>query len=131
MFAGEALCAIVYVAMQVYRAKCRPAGYDNRYQRISIEDHDDSDDDDERDKHKLAINVTTADEKNAPAEVCNSEGVLCRACRLLLTDHVVSTQQDPWYAPFYFLLTCCFDVIGTTLGGIGLLVSGPNNLSDR
>jgi len=33
-----------------------------------------------------------------------------------------SPQQDPWYAPFYFLLTCCFDVIGTTLGGIGLLV---------
>jgi hypothetical protein len=95
MFAGEALCAIVYVAMQVYRAKCRPAGYDNRYQRISIEDHDDSDDDDERDKHKLAINVTTADEKNAPAEVCNSEGVLCRACRLLLTDHVVFHTAGP------------------------------------
>ncbi|ELR16647.1 uncharacterized protein ACA1_088940 [Acanthamoeba castellanii str. Neff] len=97
MFAGEALCAIVYVLMRVYQTKCRPAGYENRYQRISIEEKDEDDDDHKHNPSRLAINVTTADDEPAPA------------------------QQDPWYAPFYFLLTCCFDVIGTTLGGIGLL----------
>jgi hypothetical protein len=67
MFAGEALCAIVYVLMRVYQTQCRPAGYENRYQRISIEEQDE-DDDDKHNPSRLTINVTTADEP-APAQV--------------------------------------------------------------
>jgi hypothetical protein len=128
MFAGEALCMIFYAFYRAYR-RYRTYRDRRRYKKLVLNEAVNEADDDYVsgvDVDDEAVRESEASGKSINEDkmpLLAGEGSKAKEISHIQDPASLSSSSNktPWYTPFFFLITCSFDVIGTTLGGIGLL----------